>query len=240
MFTGRGKQVAHIRRLAVAVCAGFVWTATVTSAGVGDEDEGGGLTKFFAAKVVGVAAGDALLVEIDGEEHEIGLWGIDAPENGQTDFEEAMAAARELVDGQKVVVRVMERDTLRGVTCVVRHRGSLVNLAMVRGGWAWAGRGEDDRESEALRGFAAAERRARRAGAGIWKRDEVEAPWEWRAANAPEDKEENAEPAPVGVGYWLNTKTDVRHNGTCRHYRATAEGRVCEAGDGRACRICGG
>ncbi len=45
----------------------------------------------------------------------------------------------------------------------------------------------------------------------------------------------------IGKGeYWLNTKSNVRHNIGCRYYRKTKYGRPCGPDEGKACGICGG
>ena len=40
--------------------------------------------------------------------------------------------------------------------------------------------------------------------------------------------------------YWLNTKSDVRHNRNCRWFGNTTNGRPCGPDEGRACKQCGG
>ena len=40
--------------------------------------------------------------------------------------------------------------------------------------------------------------------------------------------------------YYLNTKTNIRHNKGCRWYSNTKKGRKCEPDEGQACRVCGG
>ena len=41
------------------------------------------------------------------------------------------------------------------------------------------------------------------------------------------------------TGYWLSSKTKVRHNKRCRNYR-TVKGYPCGPKDGRPCKACGG
>lgn len=49
------------------------------------------------------------------------------------------------------------------------------------------------------------------------------------------------EPEPqVGVEFWLNTNSNTRHNSNCRWFKKTKKGRACQAGEGKACGICGG
>lgn len=40
--------------------------------------------------------------------------------------------------------------------------------------------------------------------------------------------------------YWLNTKSGVRHNRSCRWFGNTINGRPCGPDEGRACKQCGG
>ena len=41
------------------------------------------------------------------------------------------------------------------------------------------------------------------------------------------------------TGYWLSSKTKVRHNKRCRNYRKV-KGHPCGPKDGRPCKACGG
>ena len=47
------------------------------------------------------------------------------------------------------------------------------------------------------------------------------------------------EPVERETGYWLSSKTKVRHNKRCRNYRRV-KGRPCGPNDGRPCKACGG
>ncbi|HEX7378856.1 MAG TPA: thermonuclease family protein [Pirellulales bacterium] len=40
--------------------------------------------------------------------------------------------------------------------------------------------------------------------------------------------------------HWLNTESGVRHNASCRWFKKTTQGKLCEPGEGKACKICGG
>ena len=41
------------------------------------------------------------------------------------------------------------------------------------------------------------------------------------------------------TGYWLSSKSKIRHNSRCRNYRKV-KGRPCGPDDGRPCKACGG
>ena len=47
------------------------------------------------------------------------------------------------------------------------------------------------------------------------------------------------EPVERETGYWLSSKTKVRHNKRCRNYRRV-KGYPCGPKDGRPCKACGG
>ena len=40
--------------------------------------------------------------------------------------------------------------------------------------------------------------------------------------------------------YWLNTRTGVLHNKSCRYYGGTSNGYYTDKPEGRDCKICGG
>ena len=50
---------------------------------------------------------------------------------------------------------------------------------------------------------------------------------------------DDLEPADKDTGYWLSSKTKVRHNRRCRNYRKV-KGYPCGPKDGRPCMTCGG
>ena len=52
-------------------------------------------------------------------------------------------------------------------------------------------------------------------------------------------RDEGLEPADKETGYWLSSKTKVRHNRRCRNYRKV-KGYPCGPKDGRPCMTCGG
>ena len=52
-------------------------------------------------------------------------------------------------------------------------------------------------------------------------------------------RDEGLEPADKETGYWLSSKTKVRHNKRCRNYRRV-KGHPCGPNDGRPCKSCGG
>lgn len=45
---------------------------------------------------------------------------------------------------------------------------------------------------------------------------------------------------PVEGGYWINTKSKIRHNKECRYYGKGKNGSPCDKDEGKACKVCGG
>lgn len=58
---------------------------------------------------------------------------------------------------------------------------------------------------------------------------------EEKEASISEDPEDQA--ASV---FWLNTNSNTRHNSSCRWFKKTKNGRICQPEEGKACGICGG
>lgn len=142
-------------------------------------------TRSVAGRVVHVADGDTLTVASrDRERMKVRLYGVDAPEvrhketPGQRFGGEARQALRALTLGRSVRVDVVEADTHGRAVGLVYEAGVNINLAMVRGGWAWAYRRylAAPYASE----FIDAEREARANRRGLWQQSNPSPPWEFR------------------------------------------------------------
>ncbi len=126
---------------------------------------------------------------IDGDTIEIAgtpirLYGIDAPETGQTCVADgktwhcgtnAAFALAELIGGNWVACRIRDVDSaphVEGVCHLAGFEGPEINRRIVAAGWALA----DPRTGSS---YSVTESAARRAGLGIW-RGRFVAPWDWR------------------------------------------------------------
>lgn len=131
------------------------------------------------AEVVRVVDGDTIIVELGGREERVRYIGIDAPESVQPEQPvecfgpEAADANAELVDGESVhLLRdVTDRDRFGRLLRYVyvggdEDDGTLVNLELVRNGYAEAVSYEPDvsRQND----LDGAERDARDEGLGMW------------------------------------------------------------------------
>lgn len=105
------------------------------------------------------------------------LQGVDAPEKDQPWGIKAREALAGMVEGDTVLVEIVDRDAYRRVLGVVRRDGLDVNAALVAQGHAWMFRKYSD--SPLLDSL---ERTARGRRLGLWAAGSGEPvpPWEWR------------------------------------------------------------
>lgn len=134
-------------------------------------------------KVVRVQDGDSVIVrQPEGQNLEVRLFGIDAPERRQPWSRRSRRALGNLVKDREVRVQVITEDAY-GRTVAVLHRtsdGLDVNREMIRQGHAWVYRRYTDDPA-----LLALEDAARAAGTGLWSLPEAERipPWQWRRQN---------------------------------------------------------
>ena len=189
-------------------------------------------------KVSEVYDGDTIAVETDKGQIRVRLYAIDAPEKDQPYGMKATARLKRLVAGKQVDIYPVCLDKYRRYLAKVFQNDRYTNLIMVRCGLAWAySAGKQNFE------FKIAQNEAQRHNLGLWLQPNPTAPWKHRHSQAPPQilKQQQAEKSIQAEKiYWLNTKTNVRHNSHCRWYKNTKHGRMCTKNEGRACGICGG
>lgn len=120
-------------------------------------------------------SGPALVIDGDGlkiGEHEIRLFGIDAPEmRGGPQGLKSRTAMEDLIAGQPVACDVLNPDRYKRLIAICTAQGRDLGEAMLEIGWAityrrfLAARPVQDR-------YLAAERQAREAGRGLWAEDQ--------------------------------------------------------------------
>lgn len=133
-------------------------------------------------QVVAVHDGDTVTL-LDGRriQHRVRIAGIDAPERAQPFGATAQESLARLVHGRRVAAHCHKRDRFGRDVCSVFVDARDVGLEQVRNGLAWWYRDYAREQSlEARESYAAAEAEARRAGRGLWRDPNPQAPWVWR------------------------------------------------------------
>lgn len=130
-----------------------------------------------AEQVVRVKDGDSLVVASGGQQVDVRLADIDAPEYNQPHGDAARAALQALVGGREVRLGLVGGDAYRRIIANVHVDDVHVNAALVRGGHAWVRRAYDPPAP-----LSAAEDEAKHARRGLWAQNDPTPPWEWRRA----------------------------------------------------------
>lgn len=128
-------------------------------------------------EVVAVADGDTLTIQTKtGQREKVRLYGIDAPERDQAYGEESFRLLHLLLFHKKVTIQTEDRDDYNRVLGVVFHKGTNINIEMVKRGAAWHYKHYAPDSTE----LAEAETAARKAKLGLWKTGNPTAPWDFR------------------------------------------------------------
>jgi len=119
--------------------------------------------------VVRVLDGDSLVVSVDGEEAEVRLIGINAPEGSECHGDESRDTLRELLASGEVtlVADVEDTDQYGRLLRYLYVRGLNINVALLANGDAIALQGDHSGDSE----FAAVSDAAAEEGLGMWGPD---------------------------------------------------------------------
>ena len=135
--------------------------------------------------VTRVTDGDTIqLVDHAGTKLRVRFFGIDAPETahtgkpGQPYGDEAAAALKTKVSGQRVRLDIQAVDQYHRVVAIVMLSGRDVNKEMVAEGWAWAYRQYLDRPHASA--YIRAEEEARSSRLGLWQQGNTQPPWAFR------------------------------------------------------------
>lgn len=116
--------------------------------------------------------------------------------------------------------------------------GTCVNATLIREGYATAyTRFPFTKMDE----FVKAEREARAARRGLWSGPDFAPPDSIRSSvSSPSVSEQHKDAGLHKDEYWLNTKSNVRHNSSCPQFGKTSQGKYTRDKEGRACGKCGG
>lgn len=103
------------------------------------------------------------------------MYGIDCPERKQDFYQAAKNALAGYIFQKNVLIKITGHDRNGRRIAMVFCNKQNINLAMIKNGFAW-----HFSKYSADINFAQAEKQARRAKAGLWKKPGAIAPWEFR------------------------------------------------------------
>ncbi len=178
--------------LLLIICTAAVSAASVAAAAAiapGDT---------ITAEVLFVFDGDSLRVRLvdpiqvepeksnspPGEERDLRLWGIDAPEKNQPAADAARIALKTLLAHATVTAKIVTIDQFDRLVVTLKRGDLDVNLSQIQHGHAWWFR----RFAAHATDYQAAEINASNDHLGLWSEENPEAPWAYR------DRMANAEP----------------------------------------------
>ena len=125
-----------------------------------------------------VTDGDSLVAVVDGSDVEIRLYGIDAPEYGQSYGNSAKNYATGLVRGKDVRILPFYKDSYGRIVALVEVDNFVLNEEMVKNGYAWV------YQKYCSQGFCedweALEKSAREHHRGLWHSAQPLAPWVYK------------------------------------------------------------
>lgn len=131
----------------------------------------------FTGTVVGVVDGDTYSVwRSAGDTVAVHLWGVDAPEPGQTYGAATTRAVRSYVDGKSVRATVQFVDSEGRIVARLEVRGKDLAAMLLRRGLVWHYALHAPSDSTLVR----LEQEARTAGRGLWSQPTPTPPWKWR------------------------------------------------------------
>lgn len=134
----------------------------------------------LSGRVVGITDGDTIrLLTPDYREYKIRLAEIDAPESGQPFGAKSKRMLSDMIYGKTIEARVNDTDRYGRLVANLRLGNTDINAEMVKLGGAWAYRKYLNNQR-----FLIWEDQARQARRGLWglQADQIQPPWEWRAA----------------------------------------------------------
>lgn len=132
----------------------------------------------YHGRVVAIIDGDSLVVERRGKKLETRLYGIDAPEWGQPHAELAKRYLEKRALGGKALVSVLYQDKYDRDIAIVHVGRENLNLNLVGNGYAWVH--PFFCKKKICVEWRVAEKKARKAGKGLWQERKPTPPWKWK------------------------------------------------------------
>jgi endonuclease YncB( thermonuclease family) len=138
-------------------------------------------------KVIKVIDGDTFtLLDGDNAEHNIRIEGVDAPEEGQSYYDDAKKRLSDLLLNKEVSVEIVGKEDPNREIGILKLDGKDMGLEMLDSGLAWHNEYFDLNQSQdAKTTYTYAQLRARGAKRGVWADINPTSPWAFRRSQQP-------------------------------------------------------
>ena len=138
----------------------------------------------IVATVTKVIDGDSLKAKTkEGNEYEIQVEGIDAPELKQPHGKEATEALSKMVMGKEIKVTWTKKDNFDRLLAQIHVDNTHANQEMLRTGHAWHFKRYNQSKE-----LAELEEEAKKAKRGLWATENPQAPWDFRKETRSPEK----------------------------------------------------
>jgi micrococcal nuclease len=133
----------------------------------------------WQGKVVRVTEGDTITILHEAKNETVRLYGVDCPEKGQDFGQNARQFTTDRVLGKKVEVQKVSTEQYGGTFGIVSIDGVVLNLELVKFGYAWTYRQYCTRKE--CHEWCRFEDEAKREKLGLWRLPVAIPPWEFRS-----------------------------------------------------------
>ena len=162
-------------------------------------------TYTYNGKIIKIHDGDTMhIIDSDGRKHKIRMAYIDAPEINQA---YGMQSRDNLIDAalnKKAKVRVFEADRYQREVAQVSVGTIDLNLMQIRDGAAWhyESYAKKQQSKTAYTDYSAAQKQAKEKRKGLWKKDNPQAPWQFRRQNHEQQNGNKKQSDKQWFGIW--------------------------------------
>lgn len=142
--------------------------------------------KQYSARVIKVSDGDTLQVrDQHGAKQRVRLAFIDAPEMQQASGQDSKRQLSRLVDGQQILVHVVDIDQYKRHVGLVWLAEQDINASQLASGMAWqyASIAKKQQTKQGYEYYRCLEQAAKQSKTGLWRNSKAQAPWEYRRQN---------------------------------------------------------
>lgn len=162
-------------------------------------------TYTYNGKIIKIHDGDTMhIIDSDGRKHKIRMAYIDAPEINQAYGTQSRDNLIDAALNKKAKVRVFESDRYHREVAQVSVGTIDLNLMQIRDGAAWhyGSYAKKQQSKTAYTDYSAAQKQAKEKRKGLWKKDNPQAPWQFRRQNHEQQNGNKKQSDKQWFGIW--------------------------------------